>query len=167
MTALLRLAVDLDVTFFDTAQVYGPFTNESWSGKPGLLSATRWSSPPSSGSPPTRPASKVVRSRPADIKESAEGSLKCLGVGTIGLFYQHRVDPEVPIDDVAGALKELIEEGKVRHFGLSEPGVQTIRRARVVQHVAAPAGSGLRFETAPARKGLTAEGRYGAVTQRG
>src|SRR6266516_1196688 len=140
MISLLRKAVELGVTFFDTAEVYGPFTNEELVGealapfrrqvviatkfgfKPASTGDSRWSE---------------LDSRPEHIKQVAEASLKRLRGDVIDLFYQHRVDPNVPIEDAAGAVKELIQEGKVKHFGLSEPGVQTIRRAHAVQPVTA------------------------------
>jgi aryl-alcohol dehydrogenase-like predicted oxidoreductase len=140
MVSLLRAAVERGVTFFDTAEVYGPFNNEELVGealapfrwkvviatkfgfKPGSDGGQRWSG---------------LDSRPEHIKAVAEGSLKRLRVDAIDLFYQHRVDPEVPIEDVAGAVRDLIAEGKVRHFGLSEAGVTTIRRAHAVQPVTA------------------------------
>ena len=138
MIALLRSAVERGVTFFDTAEVYGPFTNEELVGealaplrdqvviatKFGFKSASdgsgRWSE---------------LNSRPEHIKEVAEASLRRLGTDVIDLFYQHRVDPDVPIEDVAGAVQDLIREGKVKHFGLSEAGVKTIRKAHAVQPV--------------------------------
>src|SRR5712691_11775201 len=140
MISLIRTAVERGITFFDTAEVYGPFTNEELVGealgpfrgqvviatkfgfKPGADDTSRWS---------------ALDSRPEHIKEVAEASLKRLKVDAIDLFYQHRVDPNVPIEDVAGAVKDLIQEGKVKHFGLSEAGVQTIRRAHAVQPVTA------------------------------
>ncbi len=140
MIKLIHSAVEQDVNFFDTAEVYGPFTNEELVGealaplrdqvviatkfgfKPAADGSGRWSE---------------LNSRPEHIKEVADASLKRLKTDVIDLFYQHRVDPNVPIEDVAGAVKELIEEGKVKHFGLSEAGVQTIRRAHAVQPVAA------------------------------
>jgi aryl-alcohol dehydrogenase-like predicted oxidoreductase len=140
MTSLIRSAIERGVTFFDTAEVYGPFTNEELVGealapfrkevviatkfgfKPASKSESRWSG---------------LDSRSEHIKEVAEASLKRLRTDVIDLFYQHRVDPNVPIEDVAGAVKELIQEGKVKHFGLSEAGVQTIRRAHAVQPVTA------------------------------
>jgi aryl-alcohol dehydrogenase-like predicted oxidoreductase len=140
MISLLRAAVERGVTFFDTAEVYGPFANEELVGealaptrekvviatkfgfKPASTGDSRWSE---------------LDSRPEHIKEVADASLKRLKTDVINLFYQHRVDPDVPIEDVAGAVKDLIQEGKVKHFGLSEPGVQTIRRAHAVQPVAA------------------------------
>ena len=139
MISLLRAAVDHGVTFFDTAEVYGPFTNEELLGeglapfRQQVVIATKFGFKldPKSG------RSIGVDSRPEHIKEVAEASLKRLRTDVIDLFYQHRVDPEVPIEDVAGAVKELIHEGKVKHFGLSEPGVQTIRRAHAVQPVTA------------------------------
>jgi aryl-alcohol dehydrogenase-like predicted oxidoreductase len=137
MIALLRNAVELGVTFFDTAQAYGPFTNEELVGE-GLapfrgqvVIATKF------GIRVDENGQQVQDSRPEQIKRSAEGSLERLGVEALDLFYQHRVDPDVPIEDVAGAVKDLIAEGKVRHFGMSEAGVQTIRRAHAVQPVTA------------------------------
>jgi aryl-alcohol dehydrogenase-like predicted oxidoreductase len=140
MIAVIRAAVEQGVTFFDTAEVYGPFTNEELVGealapfreqvviatkfgfKPAADGSGRWSE---------------LDSRPEHIKEVAEASLKRLRTDVIDLFYQHRVDPNVPIEDVAGAVKDLIQEGKVKHFGLSEAGAQTIRRAHAVQPVTA------------------------------
>jgi aryl-alcohol dehydrogenase-like predicted oxidoreductase len=138
--ALIRAAFDRGVTFFDTAEVYGPFTNEELLGeavapfRDQVVIATKfgWKIDPKSdrGAP-------GLDSRPEHIKEVAETSLKRLRTDVIDLFYQHRVDSEVPIEEVAGAVKELIQEGKVKHFGLSEAGVQTIRRAHKVQPVTA------------------------------
>jgi aryl-alcohol dehydrogenase-like predicted oxidoreductase len=140
MISLIRTAVERGVTFFDTAEVYGPFTNEELVGEalaplrgqvaiatkfgfaPDSKGGARWSS---------------LDSRPEHIKQVADASLKRLRTDVIDLFYQHRVDPNVPIEDVAGAVKELIQQGKVKHFGLSEAGVTTIRRAHAVQPVAA------------------------------
>jgi len=140
MISLLHAAVERGVTFFDTAEVYGPFTNEELVGE-GLapfrnqvVIATKFGFKPDS-KPETRWSS--LDSRPEHIREVAEASLKRLGTDVIDLFYQHRVDPNVPIEDVAGTVKKLINEGKVKHFGLSEAGVQTIRRAHAVQPVAA------------------------------
>ena len=135
--ALLRTAVERGVTFFDTAQVYGPFTNEELVGealapvRERVLIATKF------GFDLEGNGHGGVDSRPETIKRSVEGSLTRLRTDTIDLLYQHRVDPEVPIEEVAGAVKGLIEEGKVKHFGLSEAGVQTIRRAHAVQQVTA------------------------------
>src|SRR5882762_9876730 len=139
MISLLREAVERGVTFFDTAEVYGPFTNEELVGeglapfRQQVVIATKFGFKldPKSG------RSLGVDSRPEHIKEVAEASLKRLKTDVIDLFYQHRVDPNVAIEDVAGAVKELIGQGKVRHFGLSEAGVQTIRRAHAVQPVTA------------------------------
>ena len=139
MISLLRAAVEHGVTFFDTAEVYGPFTNEELVGeglapfRQQVVIATKFGFKldPKSG------RSIGVDSRPEHIKEVAEASLKRLRTDVIDLFYQHRVDPEVPIEDVAGAVKELIEQGKVKHFGLSEAGIHTIRRAHAVQPVTA------------------------------
>ncbi|HTA48291.1 MAG TPA: aldo/keto reductase [Verrucomicrobiae bacterium] len=139
MTDLLHAAVDRGVTFFDTAEVYGPFTNEELVGEAlapfrgKVVIATKFGFDVSGSD--KRPAG--VNSQPEHIKQAVEGSLKRLKVGTIDLLYQHRVDPNVPIEDVAGTVKELIQAGKVRHFGLSEAGVQTIRRANAVQPVTA------------------------------
>ena len=137
--ALIRAAVERGVTFFDTAEVYGPFTNEElvgealapFRGKVAIATKFGFNIDPSTGK------QSGLNSRPAHIKQVAEASLKRLKTDTIDLFYQHRVDPDVPIEDVAGAVKDLILEGKVKHFGLSEAGVQTIRRAHAVQPVAA------------------------------
>ncbi len=139
MTALIRAAVERGVTFFDTAEVYGPFTNEELVGealapfRKQVVIATKFGFDLSGSD--TRPGAAGLNSRPEHIKQAVEGSLKRLKVETIDLLYQHRVDPNVPIEDVAGAVKELIRQGKVKHFGLSEAGVQTIRRAHAVQRV--------------------------------
>src|SRR5271163_4530193 len=141
MIALLRAAVERGITFFDTAEVYGPFLNEDLVGEAlapfrnQLVIATKFGFDLSGTD--QRPGSPGLNSRPEHIKQAVEGSLKRLKVETIDLLYQHRVDPNVPIEDVAGAVKELIQEGKVKHFGLSEAGVQTIRRAHKVQPVTA------------------------------
>jgi aryl-alcohol dehydrogenase-like predicted oxidoreductase len=140
MIALLRSAVEKGVTFFDTAEVYGPFTNEELVGealapvREQVVIATKFGFKPDPNDPSKW---NGLDSRPEHIREVTEASLKRLRIETIDLLYQHRVDPDVPIEDVAGAVKELIQEGKVRHFGLSEAGVQTIRRAHAVQPVAA------------------------------
>jgi aryl-alcohol dehydrogenase-like predicted oxidoreductase len=140
MISLIHAAVDLGITFFDTAEVYGPYTNEVLLGKalPPLrdkvVIATKFGF---NIIPNGAPGSQTLNSRPERIKQVAVDSLKRLNIDVIDLFYQHRVDPEVPIEDVAGAVKELIQEGKVKHFGLSEAGVQTIRRAHAVQPVTA------------------------------
>src|SRR2546429_2770569 len=138
MIALLRAAVERGVTFFDAAEVYGPFTNEEHVVE-GLATISKQLVIATKFGFKIGPKGEQlgVDSRPEHIKEVAEASLKRLRTDVIDLFYQHRVDPEVPIEDVAGAVKELISEGKVRHFGLSEPGVQTIRRAHAVQPVTA------------------------------
>src|SRR5206468_1488835 len=139
MISLLRAAVERGVTFFDTAEVYGPFTNEELVGeglapfRKQVVIATKFGFKLD----PKNGRSIGVDSRPEHIKEVADASLKRLKTEVIDLFYQHRVDPEMPIEDVAGAVKELIHEGKVKHFGLSEPGVRTIRRAHAVQPVTA------------------------------
>src|SRR5271163_769719 len=141
MTALLRTAVERGVTFFDTAEVYGPFTNEELVGealapfRKQVVIATKFGFDLSGSD--NRPGAAGLNSRPEHIKEAVEGSLKRLKMDVIDLLYQHRVDPNVPIEDVAGAVKDLIQEGKVKHFGLSEAGVQTVRRAHAVQPVAA------------------------------
>src|SRR5271167_4789128 len=141
MTALLRAAVERGITFFDTAEVYGPFTNEELVGealapfRKQVVIATKFGFDLSGSD--TRPGAAGLNSRPEHIKQAVAGSLKRLRVETIDLLYQHRVDPEVPIEDVAGTVKELIKAGKVKHFGLSEAGVQTIRRAHAVQPVSA------------------------------
>lgn len=137
--ALLRAAVDRGITFFDTAEVYGPFTNEELVGEAlaplrrKVVIATKFGFKID----PKERRQVGLDSRPEHIREAAEGSLKRLRTDVIDLYYQHRVDPNVPIEDVAGAVKDLIREGKVRHFGLSEAGVQTIRRAHAVQPVTA------------------------------
>jgi aryl-alcohol dehydrogenase-like predicted oxidoreductase len=137
MIALIRTAVERGVTFFDTAEVYGPFTNESLVGealeplKGGVVIATKFGfdlGPAGNGG---------LNSRPERIRQVAEDSLKRLRVDAIDLFYQHRVDPDVPIEEVAGTVKDLIAEGKVKHFGLSEPSAETIRRAHGAQPVTA------------------------------
>jgi aryl-alcohol dehydrogenase-like predicted oxidoreductase len=140
MISLLHAAVDRGITFFDTAEVYGPFTNEVLVGK-GLspirnkvVIATKFGF---NINPDGSPGGQGLNSRPEHIKQVADASLKRLNIDTIDLFYQHRVDPDVPIEDVAGAVKDLIQAGKVKHFGLSEAGVQTIRRAHAVQPVTA------------------------------
>ena len=140
MISLLRTAVERGITFFDTAEVYGPFTNEELVGealsplRDQVVIATKFGfNLNQDGSP----GWQGLNSRPERIKQVAEASLKRLRTNVIDLFYQHRVDPEVPIEDVAGAVKELIQEGKVKHFGMSEAGVGTIRRAHAVQPVTA------------------------------
>jgi aryl-alcohol dehydrogenase-like predicted oxidoreductase len=141
MVGVLRAAVERGITFFDTAEVYGPYTNEDLLGealepfKGRVVIATKFGFK-------LKPSGEAgwlgLDSSPAQIKRVAEASLRRLRIEAIDLFYQHRVDPEVPIEDVAGAVKELIQEGKVKHFGLSEAAPQTIRRAHAVQPVAAP-----------------------------
>jgi len=138
--SLIRAAVERGVTFFDTAEVYGPFTNEELVGEAlapfrgQVVIATKfgWAPNPEDGGRWT-----ALTSRPEHIREAVEGSLKRLKTDVIDLYYQHRVDPNVPIEDVAGAVKQLIQQGKVKHFGLSEAGVKTIRRAHAVQTVTA------------------------------
>jgi aryl-alcohol dehydrogenase-like predicted oxidoreductase len=140
MISLIRSAVERGVTFFDTAEVYGPFTNEELVGealaplRDQVVIATKFGFRPD---PNGGPRWSILDSRPEHIKEVAEASLKRLRTNVIDLFYQHRVDPNVPIEDVAGAVKDLIQQGKVKHFGLSEAGVETIRRAHKVQPIAA------------------------------
>src|SRR6266571_4786095 len=137
MISLIRRAFDSGVTFFDTAEAYGPFTNEELVGealaplRDQVVIATKFGFTFESG------GQRGLDSRPAHIREVAEASLARLKVDAIDLFYQHRVDADVPIEDVAGAVKDLILEGKVKHFGLSEAGAQTIRRAHAIQPVAA------------------------------
>ncbi len=137
MIALIRKAVERGVTFFDTAEMYGPYTNEELVGEAlapfrgKVVIATKF------GIKLNPSGQQVQDSRPERIRQSLEGSLKRLRVDAIDLYYQHRVDTEVPIEDVAGAVRDLIQEGKVKHFGLSEPGVKTIRRAHAVQPVTA------------------------------
>ena len=136
MIALIRTAVERGVTFFDTAEIYGPFTNEELVGEAlapvrgQVVIATKFGFDAEKGV-------GVINSRPEHIKKVADASLKRLRTDVIDLLYQHRVDPDVPIEDVAGAVKELIAQGKVKHFGLSEAGAQTIRRAHAVQPVTA------------------------------
>src|SRR4051794_28619509 len=138
MISLIRSAVDLGVNFFDTAEIYGPFTNERLVGKAlspireQVVIATKFGFHIDANG-----KQAGLNSSPEHIKEVAEASLKRLNIDAIDLFYQHRVDPNVPIEDVAGAVRELIQEGKVKHFGLSEAGVQIIRRAHAVQPVTA------------------------------
>jgi aryl-alcohol dehydrogenase-like predicted oxidoreductase len=139
MISLLRTAVDRGITFFDTAEVYGPFTNEELVGealspiRDQLVIATKFGF----NINPDGTPGQGLNSRPEHIRQVAEASLKRLRIDSIDLFYQHRVDPGVPIEDVAGTVKNLIQEGKVKHFGLSEAGVKTIRRAHAVQPVTA------------------------------
>jgi len=141
MTTLLRAAVERGVTFFDTAEVYGPYTNEELVGealapfRKQVVIATKFGFDLSGSD--KRPGAAGLNSQPAHIKQAVEGSLKRLKTDVIDLFYQHRVDENVPIEDVAGAVKELIQAGKVKHFGLSEAGAKTIRRANAVQPVTA------------------------------
>ena len=144
MTALLGAAVDRGITFFDTAEVYGPYLNEELVGealapfRDRVVIATKFGFDISPNSDPRgMKGSPGLNSRPEHIKEAVEGSLKRLKVEAIDLLYQHRVDPNVLIEDVAGTVKELIQEGKVKHFGLSEAGVQTIRRAHAARPVTA------------------------------
>jgi aryl-alcohol dehydrogenase-like predicted oxidoreductase len=140
MISLLRGAVERGVTFFDTAEVYGPLANEELVGealaplRQQVVIATKFGWAPAPGD---RERWSALNSRPEHIQEAVEGSLRRLRVDAIDLYYQHRVDPTVPIEDVAGAVKELIQQGKVKHFGLSEAGAQTIRRAHAVQSVTA------------------------------
>lgn len=144
MISLLRTAVERGVTFFDTAEVYGPYINEELVGealsplRDQVVIATKFGFDLSPNKDPRgMTGAPALNSRPENIRQVAEASLKRLRIDAIDLFYQHRVDPDVPIEEVAGAVKELIQEGKVKHFGLSEAGVQTIRRAHAVQPVTA------------------------------
>jgi aryl-alcohol dehydrogenase-like predicted oxidoreductase len=143
MVPLLHEAVERGVTFFDTAEVYGPFTNEELLGealprfRDRIVIATKFGFDTSADPRGMTGSGPKLNSRPAHIKDVADASLKRLKTDHIDLFYQHRVDPDVPIEDVAGAVRDLIKEGKVKHFGLSEAGAQTIRRAHAVQPVAA------------------------------
>jgi aryl-alcohol dehydrogenase-like predicted oxidoreductase len=140
MISLLHKAVDLGITFFDTAEVYGPFTNELLLGqalspiRDKVVIATKFGF---NLNPDGSPGWQGLNSKPEHIRQAVEGSLQRLNTSYIDLLYQHRVDPDVPIEDVAGAVKDLIAEGKVKHFGLSEAGAQTIRRAHAVQPVTA------------------------------
>ncbi len=135
MISLIHAAIERGITFFDTAEVYGPFINEELVGEAlapyrgKVVIATKFGFDLSGSD--TRPGARGVNSQPEHIKQAVEGSLKRLRVESIDLLYQHLVDPNVPIEDVAGAVKELIQSGKVKHFGLSEAGVKTIRRAHV------------------------------------
>src|SRR5436309_3590563 len=137
MISLIRTAVERGITFFDTAEIYGPYTNEELVGealapvRAQVVIATKFGIRVDAG------GQQVQDSRPERIKQSIEGSLKRLRTDVIDLYYQHRVDPNVPIEDVAGTVQELIRQGKVKHFGMSEAGVQTIRRAHAVQPVTA------------------------------
>jgi aryl-alcohol dehydrogenase-like predicted oxidoreductase len=137
--ALIRAAVERGVTFFDTAEVYGPFVNEEVVGealrpmRDQVVIATKFGFDINSATG----MNSGITSRPGHIRQAVEGSLKRLGIATIDLLYQHRVDPAVPIEDVAGTVRDLIAEGKVRHFGMSEPGVATLRRAHAVLPVTA------------------------------
>ncbi len=141
MISLIHAAIERGITFFDTAEVYGPFINEELVGEAlapyrgKVVIATKFGFDLSGSD--TRPGARGVNSQPEHIKQAVEGSLKRLRVESIDLLYQHRVDPNVPIEDVAGAVKELIQAGKVKHFGLSEAGVKTIRRAHAVQPLTA------------------------------
>src|SRR5579864_4104740 len=140
MITLIRAAVDRGITFFDTAEVYGPFTNEELLGealspiRDQVVIATKFGF---NLNPDGSPGWQGLNSKPERIRQVAEESLKRLNIDTIDLFYQHRVDPDVPIEDVAGAVKDLIQAGKVKHFGMSEASARTIRRAHAVQSVTA------------------------------
>jgi aryl-alcohol dehydrogenase-like predicted oxidoreductase len=156
--ALIRDAVERGVTFFDTAEVYGPFENEEVVGealrpvREKIVIATKFGF----DFDPVTKANRGVSSRPENIRKAVEGSLKRLGVETIDLLYQHRVDPNVPIEDVAGTVKALIAEGKAKHFGMSEPGVQTLRRAHAVQPVTALQNEYSLWWRAPETNGILA-----------
>jgi aryl-alcohol dehydrogenase-like predicted oxidoreductase len=140
MIALIRTAVERGVTFFDTAEIYGPYVNEELVGealaplRDQVVIATKFGFGPDANG---RLAPTIVNSKPENIRQVVEGSLKRLGTDVIDLYYQHRVDPDTPIEDVAGAVKDLIQAGKVKHFGMSEAAAQTIRRAHAVQPVTA------------------------------
>ena len=155
---LIRQAVERGVTFFDTAEVYGPFTNETMVGealrpmRDKVVIATKFGF----DIDPATGENRGVSSRPALIRQAAEGSLRRLGIETIDLLYQHRVDPAVPIEDVAGTVRDLIAEGKVRHFGLSEPSAATLRRAHKVQAVAAVQNEYSLWWRAPETNGILA-----------
>lgn len=157
--ALIRDAVERGVTFFDTAEVYGPFENEEVVGealrpvRDRVVIATKFGF---DIDPATGENRGGITSRPEHIRAAVEGSLKRLGIETIDLLYQHRVDPEVPIEDVAGTVRDLIAEGKARHFGLSEPGVKTLRRAHAVQPVAAVQNEYSLWWRAPETNGILA-----------
>ena len=137
MIALIRKAVERGVTFFDTAEIYGPYTNEELVGEALAPFRGKVAIATKFGIKIDPRGQQVQDSRPEGIRQSLEGSLKRLKVDAIDLYYQHRVDLNVPIEEVAGTVKDLIQEGKVKHFGLSEPGVKTIRRAHAVQPVTA------------------------------
>ncbi|MDB5669942.1 MAG: aldo/keto reductase [Alphaproteobacteria bacterium] len=155
---LIRQAVDRGVTFFDTAEVYGPFTNEEMVGealrsvRDQVVIATKFGF----DIDPETGASRGITSRPEGIRAIVDRSLHRLGIETIDLLYQHRVDPEVPIEDVAGVVRDLAAEGKVKHFGLSEPGVQTLRRAHAVQPVTAVQNEYSLWWRAPESNGILA-----------
>ncbi|MEG3173778.1 aldo/keto reductase [Sphingomonas sp. ZB1N12] len=157
--ALIRAAVDRGVTFFDTAEVYGPFENEEVVGealrhvRDRVVVATKFGF---DIAPATGANLGNITSRPEHIRQAVDGSLKRLGIETIDLLYQHRVDPQVPIEDVAGTVRDLIAEGKVKHFGLSEPGVATLRRAHAVQPVAAVQNEYSLWWRAPESNGVLA-----------
>src|SRR5438874_3192217 len=157
--SLIRAAVERGVTFFDTAEVYGPYTNEELVGealaplREQVVIATKFGFAPD---PNGGPRWSALNSRPEHIKEAAEGSLKRLKTDVIDLFYQHRVDPNVPIQDVAGTVKELIQQGKVKYFGLSEASAKTIRRAHAVQPVAAVQSEYSLWTRDPERNGVLA-----------
>ena len=157
--ALIRAAVERGVTFFDTAEVYGPFENEQVVGealrpvRDQVVIATKFGF---DIDPATGENRGGITSRPEHIRRAVDGSLKRLGIGAIDLLYQHRVDPEVPIEDVAGTVRDLIGEGKVKHFGLSEPGVATLRRAHAVQPVAAVQNEYSLWWRAPETNGILA-----------
>jgi aryl-alcohol dehydrogenase-like predicted oxidoreductase len=162
--ALIRSAVDLGVTFFDTAEIYGPFTNEEIVGealrnvRDHVTIATKFGF----AIDPTTKANTGLSSHPDTIRNAAEGSLKRLGIEVIDLLYQHRVDPNVPIEDVAGTVRDLIAEGKVKHFGMSEPSAETLRRAHVVQPVTA-----LQNEYSPWTRDPETNGILGACEELG
>src|SRR5437773_2248041 len=165
MISLLRAAVELGVTFFDTAEVYGPYTNEELVGeglapfRKQVVIATKFGFDLSGSD--HRPGAAGLNSRPEHIRQAVAGSLKRLRVETIDLLYQHRVDLNVPIEDVAGTVKELIQEGKVKHFGLSEAGVQTIRRAHAIQPLTALQSEYSLWHRAPEQEVISTLGELG------
>ena len=168
MTSLLHTAVERGITFFDTAEVYGPFLNEELVGEAlapfrgRVVIATKFGFDLSPDLDPRgMKGAPGLNSRPEHLKQAVEGSLKRLKVETIDLLYQHRVDPDVPIEDVAGAVKELIQQGKVKHFGLSEAGVQTIRRAHAVQPVTALQSEYSLWTRAPEKEVIPTLGELG------
>ncbi len=170
MIALLRTAVDRGITFFDTAEVYGPFTNEELVGealsplRDQVVIATKFGF---NLNPGGSPGWQGLNSRPERIKQVAEASLKRLKIDAIDLFYQHRVDPDVPIEDVAGTVKALIQQGKVKHSGLSEAGAKTLRRAHAVQPITAVQSEYSLWTRGPEAEVHTPRHRRGALRSSG